>query len=128
MAGSNALIADGRTWPLTSDLYGPAAGTEDPARLSATGILATLRFREQWRIALAEVPTVLQAGFTITGVVVDADCGNNAAFRAGLERLGLAYSVAVRGKATCAVAGVSGTASAAALAASAPEDAWMLPT
>jgi SRSO17 transposase len=39
------------------------------------------------------VRTILQAGFTITGVVVDADYGTNAAFRAGLERLGLARNV-----------------------------------
>ena len=83
-----------------------------------------MRFREKWRIALAQVRTVLQAGFTITGVVVDADDGANAAFRAGLERLGLAYGVAIRGEATFAVAGVPGTLSAIALAASAPDDAW----
>ena len=29
--------------------------------------------REKWRIALAEVRRVQPAGFTITGVVVDAD-------------------------------------------------------
>ena len=39
---------------------------------------------------------MLQAGFTITGVVVDADYGANAAFRAGLERLGLPYGVSSR--------------------------------
>jgi SRSO17 transposase len=42
---------------------------------------------------------VLQAGFTITAVVVDADYGANAPFRAGFERLGLAYGVAIRGEA-----------------------------
>jgi hypothetical protein len=76
------------------------------------------------RIALAQVRTILQAGFTITGVVVDADFGTNAAFRAGLERLGLSYGVAIRGEATCAVVGVPGLQSAAAVALSAPEDAW----
>jgi SRSO17 transposase len=128
VAVSSALIADGRTWPLTCDLYVPASWTDDPVRRAAAGIPVTLRFREKWRIALAQVRTVLQAGFTITGVVVDADYGTNAAFRAGLERLGLAYGVAIRGEATCAVAGVPGTLSAAALAASAPEDAWALVT
>ena len=128
VAVSSALIADGRTWPLTCDLYVPVSWTDDPGRRAAAGIPATLRFREKWRIALAQVRTVLQAGFTITGVVVDADYGTNAAFRAGLERLGLAYGVAIRGEATCAVVGVPGTASAATLAASAPEAAWALVT
>lgn len=85
---SSALIADGRTWPLAFDLYLPTAWTDDPARCAAAGIPPTVRFREKWRIALAQVRIVLQAGFTITGVVVAADYGASAAFRAGLERLG----------------------------------------
>jgi SRSO17 transposase len=56
---------------------------------------AAPQFREQWRLALAQVRAVLKAGFTITGVVVDAGYGTNAAFRAGLERLGLPYGVAI---------------------------------
>ncbi len=71
-----------------------------------------------------KVRTVLQAGFTITGVVVDADYGANAAFRAGLERLGLAYGVAIRGEAVFTVPDVGGPLSAIALADSAPDDAW----
>jgi hypothetical protein len=35
----------------------------------------TVRFQEKWRIALAQMRTVLQAGFTLTGAVVDADYG-----------------------------------------------------
>jgi SRSO17 transposase len=118
------LIADGRTWPLAFDLYLPTAWTDDPARCAAAGIPPTVRFREKWRIALAQVRTVLQAGFTITGFVVDADYGANAAFRAGLERLGLAYGVAIRGAATFTVADGPGPLSAIALADSAPDDAW----
>jgi SRSO17 transposase len=124
VAVSSALIADGRTWPLAFDLYLPTSWTDDPARCAAAGIPPTVRFREKWRIALAQVRTVLQAGFTITGVVVDADYGANAAFRAGLERLGLAYGVAIRGEATFAVVDGPGPLSAIALADSAPDDAW----
>ena len=124
VAVSSALIADGRTWPLAFDLYLPTSWTDDRARCAAAGIPPTARFREKWRIALAQVRTVLQAGFTITGVVVDADYGANAAFRTGLERLGLAYGVAIRGEATFAVADGPGPLSAVALADSAPSDAW----
>ncbi len=102
----------------------PASWTDDPARRHAAGIPATLHFREKWRIALAQIRTILQAGFTITGVVVDADYGSNADFRAGVERLGLPYGVAIRGEAVCAVVGVPGPQSATAIAQSAPEDAW----
>jgi SRSO17 transposase len=123
VAVSSALIADGRTWPLAYDLYVPVSWTADAARRAAAGIPATLQFREKWRIALAQVRAIRQAGFTLTGVVVDADYGSNAQFRAGVERLGLPYGVAIRGDARCAVAGV-GPLTAAAIAQSAPEDVW----
>lgn len=124
VAVSSALIADGRTWPLAFDLYLPVSWTDDAARRAAVGIPPTVHFREKWRIALAQVRAILDAGFTLTGVVVDADYGSNAQFRAGLERLGLSYGVAIRGAASCAVVGVPGTQSAAAIAASAPDDVW----
>jgi SRSO17 transposase len=125
VAVSSALIADGRTWPLAYDLYLPTLWTEDAERRDAVGIPPTVQFREKWRIALAQVRAIQQAGFTITGVVVDADYGSNAAFRAGLERLGLAYGVAVRGEAVFTVGGVdSPPLSAKALATSAPDDVW----
>jgi len=124
VAVSSALIADGRTWPLAFDLYLPTSWTSDAARRAAAGIPPTVRVREKWRIALAQVRAVLKAGFTLTGVVVDADYGSNAAFRAGLERLGLAYGVAIRGEATFTLAEVPGTHAASALAASAPADTW----
>ncbi|HEY0874209.1 MAG TPA: IS701 family transposase [Vicinamibacterales bacterium] len=124
VAVSSALIADGRTWPMAFDLYLPTSWTDDPERCAAAGIPPTVRFREKWRIALAQVRTVLQAGFTITGVVVDADYGANAAFRAGLERLGLAYGVAIRGEATFTVTEVPSPLSAIEIADAAPDDVW----
>jgi SRSO17 transposase len=124
VAVSSALIADGRTWPLAFDLYVPKVWTDDAARCAAAGIPSTVRFREKWRIALAQVRTIVQAGFTITGVVVDADYGANAAFRAGLERLGLAYGVAIRGEATFTVADAPAPQSAHALADAMPDAAW----
>lgn len=124
VAVSSALIADGRTWPLAFDLYLPTSWTDDPARCAAAGIPPTVRFREKWRIALAQVRTIVQAGFTLTGVVVDADYGSNATFRAGLERLGLAYGVAIRGEVTFVDGGGAGALSAIALADAAPADVW----
>ena len=125
VAVSSALIADGRTWPLAYDLYVPVSWTADATRRDAAGVPATLQFREKWRIALAQVRAILKAGFTITGVVVDADYGSNADFREGLERLGLPYGVAIRGEATFTVPDVAGEPlSATALATSAPDEAW----
>ena len=71
---------------------------------------------------MAQVRAIRQAGFTITGVVVDADYGSNAELRAGLERLGLPYGVALRGEPVCTVVGVPGPKSATAIAQSAPEE------
>jgi len=116
VAVSSALIADGRTWPLTFELYLPASWMADPVRRDAVGIPSTVRFRAKWRIALAHVRTVLHAGFTLDGVVVDADYGSNAQFRDGLERLGLRYGVAIRGNAIFAAEGRTDTAAGLATA------------
>ncbi len=125
VAVSSALIADDRTWPLAFDLYLPASWTDEADRRALVGLPDTVVFREKWKIALAQVRAILKAGFAITGVVVDADYGRNAAFREGLERLGLAYGVAIRGDLVFTVAGVEGEPiSAADLAAAAPTAAW----
>lgn len=100
VAVSTALIADARTWPLAFELYLPQSWMTAAARREAAGMPDTARFREQWRIALGHVRTVVKAGFTLTGVVADADYGSNAQFRDGLERLGLRYALAIRGTGT----------------------------
>lgn len=124
VAVSSALIADDRTWPLTFELYLPESWAVDPERRAAAKIPAPVRFREKWRIALAHVRTVLKAGFTLTGVVVDADYGSNGKFRNGLERLGLVYGVAIRDDVTFVTAGADAPQTAKAIRAAAPADAW----
>jgi SRSO17 transposase len=116
VAVSSALIAEGRTWPLTFELYVPDSWMSDPARRATVGIPPTLAFRPKWRIALSHVRTVLKAGFTLTGVVVDADYGSNLKFREGLERLGLRYGVAIRGELTFWTTGAKRADTAAVLA------------
>lgn len=124
VAVSSALLADGRTWPLTFELYLPKVWMADPARRETVGIPETLPFREKWRIALAHVRTVRKAGFDLTGIVVDADYGSNAAFRAGLERLGLRYAVAIRGIATFWLPGTKQARRATDIGAAVPHQAW----
>jgi SRSO17 transposase len=97
VAVSSALLAAGGPWPLTFEPYLPQSWMADPDRRRAAGIPDRLVFRETWRIALAQIRTVLQAGFHLDGITVDADYGSNHAFRAALERLGLRYGVAIRG-------------------------------
>lgn len=95
VAVSTALIAQGMAWPTTLELYLPKEWMDDEARRTAARIPASLAFREKWRIALAHVRTVVQAGLAIDAVVADTAYGQVAAFRSGLERLGLHYVVAV---------------------------------
>jgi SRSO17 transposase len=95
VAVSTVLLADGLAWPLTFELYLPKEWIDDAERRDEVGIPPHARFREKWRIALAHVRRVLKAGFELTAVVADADYGRVARFRNGLEKLGLAYAVAV---------------------------------
>jgi SRSO17 transposase len=95
IAVSTALIAEGLAWLTSLELYLPEAWTEDDARRDRARVPASMAFREKWRIAVAQVRTVRAAGFTLEAVVADAGYGNIAAFRAALERLGVAYVVAV---------------------------------
>jgi len=124
VAVSTALIADARTWPLAFELYLPQSWMTDAARRQAAGIPDAARFREKWRIALGQVRTVVKAGFTLTGVVADADYGSNAQFRDGLERLGLRYAVAIRGDGTFWTQGARRTKTAKQIGAAARTDAW----
>jgi SRSO17 transposase len=93
-------------------------------RRTTAGIPATLQFREKWRIALAQLRAILQAGVTLTNVVVDADYGATRSSATAWSASACPYGVAIRGEAMCAVVGVPGRQSATAIAQSAPEDAW----
>jgi SRSO17 transposase len=124
VAVSSVLIGGGGPWPLTFELYVPQSWMTDPPRRVTAGIPDRLQFREKWRIALAHVRTVLKAGFRLDGVTVDADYGSNRAFRAGLERLGLRYGVAIRGELTMRTPGARNAHAAATLADARPAEDW----
>ena len=91
VAVSTALIADSLTWPTSMELYLPKDWITDEARRTAARIPPSMGFREKCRIALAHVRTVRQAGIAIEAVVADTAYGQVAAFRTGLERLGLRW-------------------------------------
>lgn len=95
IAVSTALLADGLAWLTSMELYLPQTWIDDDDRRARAQIPRALAFREKWRIAVAHVRTVLAAGFTLEAVVADAAYGEIAQFRAALERLGVAYVVAV---------------------------------
>lgn len=124
VAVSSLLIGAPFVWPLTCELYLPKEWLSDAARRAEVGIPAGTRFREKWRIALAHVRTVLKAGFAVRAVVADADYGRVAAFRRGLERLGLRYAVAIRADLAVWRAGARKARSVGDLAKHLPEREW----
>ena len=124
VAVSTVLVADGRTWPLSFELYIPKDWFADPVRCEEARIPDAVRFREKWRIALSHIRQVLQAGFALTAVVADADYGSNGPFRRGLERLGVRYGVAIRGGLTMWTSGARRTRRAADIGAYLPERDW----
>jgi SRSO17 transposase len=121
---STALIGPTLVWPTSCELYLPQEWAADAARRDKARVPVTVRFREKWRIALAHVRQVRQAGLAIDAVVADADYGTTTAFRTGLERLGLRYAVAVRKLLQVWVPGATTSCSLEAMGHALPEDAW----
>jgi SRSO17 transposase len=105
-------------------LYLPREWCADGTRRAKARIPDGVRFREKWRIALAHIRDVLKAGIQVTAVLADADYGANAAFRRGLERLGLRYGLAIRWSLAMWTAGARRTHTAAEIAARIPDDDW----
>ncbi len=124
VAVSTVLLDDQLAWPLTFELYLPQEWDTDAARRAKAGIPDQIRFREKWRMALAHIRRVLKADFQLTAVLADADYGSNAAFRRGLERLGLRYGLAIRGALTMWTPRARRARAAAAIAADLPDREW----
>jgi SRSO17 transposase len=123
VAVSTALIAGPLAWLTSLELYLPQIWLDDDRRAQAR-IPRPLAFREKWRIAIAHVRTVLAAGFTLDAVVADAAYGEIAQFRAALERLGVAYVVAVPYFVGARLLGTMSRESLAAIANSLAPTAW----
>ena len=54
-----------------------------------------VRFQEKWRQALTLLREVRASGFTVSGVLADAEFGDVGLFRAFLHRLRLPYAVGI---------------------------------
>ena len=124
VAVSTALIANGLAWLTSLELYLPENWAADDDQRARAQIPRAVVFREKWRIAVAHVRIVLHAGFTLEAVVADAAYGISAKFRAALERLGVAYVVAVPYFITARMAADARPESLAALANSLAPSAW----
>jgi SRSO17 transposase len=89
-----ALWTGVRAYLLGAALYLPKEWITDTARAHAR-IPATIAFQEKWRQALTLLRQVRANGFTVTGVLADAEFGDNRVFRGLLHRLRLPYAVGV---------------------------------
>jgi SRSO17 transposase len=123
VAVSTALIAGKLAWVTSLELYLPQRWLDEDHRTLAR-IPRRLAFREKWRIAVAHVRTVLAAGFSLEAVVADAAYGEIAQFRAALERLGVAYVVAVPYFVGAQLAGTTTRESLAAIANGLASSTW----
>src|SRR5439155_15714968 len=95
VAVTAALWTGRRAWPLGALLYLPETWTSDLARRAATRIPAALVFQEKWRLALTLVRRSRAAGLTLTGVVAEAEYGDNSTVRQTLHRLRLPYALGI---------------------------------
>jgi SRSO17 transposase len=94
VAVTAALWTGARAYLVGAALYVPDAWLTRTARVRAR-IPATVAFQEKWRQALTLLRQVRVSGFTVTGVVADAEFGDNRLFRALLHRLRLPYALGI---------------------------------
>jgi SRSO17 transposase len=94
VAVTAALWTGVRAYLLGAALYLPEEWLTDTARAAAR-IPAAVAFQEKWRQALTLLRQVRASGFAVTGVLADAEFGDNRLFRAMLHRLRLPYAVGI---------------------------------
>ena len=92
VAVTAALWTGLRGYLLGAALYLPEAWLTDAARAR---IPDSVRFQEKWRQALTLLRQVRASGITLTGVLADAECGDNSLFRAMLHQVRLPYAVGI---------------------------------
>lgn len=95
VAVTAALWTGRRAWPMGALLYLPETWTSDSPRCAAAQIPASIAFHEKWRLALTLVRQTRAAGVTLTGVVADAEYGDNSTVRQTLHRCRLPYALGI---------------------------------
>lgn len=94
VAVTAALWTEVRAYLLGAALYLPEEWLTDAAR-GRGRVPAPIAFQEKWRQALTLLRQVRASGFTLRGVLADAEFGDNSVFRAMLHRLRLPYAVGI---------------------------------
>ena len=99
VAVTAALWTGVRAYLLGAALYLPEEWVTDTARDHAR-VPSTITFQEKWRQALTLLRQVRASGFSLTGVLADAEFGDNSLFLAMLHRLRLPFAVGVSSQLT----------------------------
>jgi SRSO17 transposase len=99
VAVTAALWTGVRAYLLGAALYLPEEWLTDIARDQAR-VPPTVAFQEKWRQALTLLQQVRASGFSVTGVLADAEFGDTSLFRAALHRLRLPYAVGISSQLT----------------------------
>jgi len=89
-----ALWTGARAYLVGSALYLPEEWLTPEARQRAR-IPADVAFKQRWRLALTLLRQARASGLTITGVLADAEFGDNRMFRGQLHRWRMPYAVGV---------------------------------
>jgi len=89
-----ALWTTARAYLVGAALYLPEEWLTEAARARAR-IPTTVSFQQRWRLALTLLRQIRASGIVITGVLADAEFGDNRMFRGMLHRLRLPYAVGV---------------------------------
>ena len=89
-----ALWSGARAYLLGAALYVSEEWLTDAARARAH-IPRTIRFQQRWRLALTLLRQVRASGIVITGVLADAEFGDNRMFRNMLHRLRVPYALGI---------------------------------
>ena len=103
VAVSSVLIGAQRVWPLPRDLYLPQEWVTDPVRQAEASMPEGTRFREKWRMALADVRTVLK-------VRVHSDRSASAGYTADARRAGIQAARIAAPRSTRAAPPMAGSA------------------
>jgi SRSO17 transposase len=91
-------VGAGLHWPLSAQLYLPAAWTDDPKRMIKAGVPVEAQvFREKWRIALELLDAMKPQLPAYKAIVFDAGYGVVQPLLAELEKRGEAYVAQVPG-------------------------------
>jgi SRSO17 transposase len=110
--------------PVAFRLFLPRAWAEDRERRGAAYVPLDVRFRSKAGIALDQLAWAKAEGLPPGVVVADAAYGGDAAFRAGVRGLGLAYAVAIDRALSLLPLDGKGPLAAKALARALPAAAW----